>query len=101
MVLIPVDGYKNSLGGDHQPNGSQFVGNGENIVEPSPRNPEEQKSQQKPITCAKKKRRGKVRKKTSSSSSNTYKKREGKRFIHNILKRMSKKQLSAIISHRK
>ena len=99
MVMIPVDVYKNILGGNHQPNGSQFVGNGENIVEPSPRNLEDQKSQQKPITFAEKKRRGKVRKKTSSSS-NTYKRHEGKRYIRNILKRMSKKQLSAIISHR-
>ena len=98
MVMIPVDVYKNILGGNHQPNGSQFVGNGENLVEPSPRNLEDQKSQQKPITFAEKKKRGKVRKKTSS---NNYKRHEGKKFIRNILKRMSKQQLSAIISHRK
>ena len=99
MVMIPVDVYKNILGGNHQPNGSQFVGNGENLVESSPRVLEEQKSQQKSLTCAKKKkRRGKVRKKTSP---NNHKRHEGKRYIRNILKRMSKKQLSASISHRR
>ena len=77
--------------------GSQIVGNGQNIVETSSRNSEEQKPQQQTIVIAQKKR-GKVRKKTSS---NNYKRREGKRIIYSILKSMSKKQLSAIISHRK
>ena len=96
MVMIPVDVYKNIIGGN-QSNGNQIVGNGQNIVETSSINSEEQKPQQQTIVVAQKKR-GKVRKKTSS---NNYKRREGKRIIHSILKSMSKKQLSAIISHRK
>ena len=85
MVMIPVDVYKNIIG-RNQCNGNQIVGNGQNIVETSSRNSEEQKPQQQTIVIAQKKR-GKVRKKTSSTN---YKRREGKRIIHSILKSMSK-----------
>ena len=86
MVMIPVDVYRNILSENQNPG-----------------NKEPPKTEPQQIAAVTRKTPPKVKKRTkkviNDKPPSSYK-RKGKKFIRSILKNMSKRQLSAIVSHR-
>ena len=87
MVMIPVDVYRNIL--------SENQNSGNN---------EPPKTEPQQIAAVTRKTPPQVKKRTkkviNDKPPSSYKRRKGKNFIRSILKNMSKRQLSAIVSHR-